>query len=193
MFNINFVRPHVLSPAGRRFLASAMLVAVAVQIMITLFLITRVVLAQQACNLSWALIQSKSGQAPMDEVVSKVRNIGEAALKKDGELRPWMDAKKRNGLIGPRLAAIVRTLPPRTWITEIASPSNSSSILIKASYLLDPKDPNEVSAQEWIVSLRGENLFAKGLRRLEIKNSVDVSQGKSQLNSFELSAEWERL
>jgi Tfp pilus assembly protein PilN len=92
--------------------------------------------------------------------------------------------------LGGKLAALTRTLPARTWLTELAADRSGRTVRVRASYLIDPEKPYDLPTTAWVAALKADPVFADGLTRLEPGASSRQAQGRADLFAFELVGEW---
>ena len=93
--------------------------------------------------------------------------------------------------VAGKVAALTKTLPPRTWITKISGKNDSRTLAIQAAYLVNPDAPYELPTKAWMQALRADAYFSSGLNRLELKSSARKKQGLAELALLELVAEWQ--
>lgn len=92
--------------------------------------------------------------------------------------------------VGGKLAALTSTLPGRTWITGLSGDRKERSMTVQAAYLINPDSPYDLPAKLWMDALSADPRFGRGLRRLELGASAKKKQGRVELFTFELMAEW---
>ena len=94
--------------------------------------------------------------------------------------------------VGGKLAALVKTLPARTWMTALSGDREGRKMRVEATYLINPESPYEFPTKKWIEALKADPSFRYRLKRVDLGNSSQKVQGKVELFSFDLTAEWER-
>lgn len=123
----------------------------------------------------------------LEKNLKQLRAEGAAALK---DLNAKISADKNRFDTAPKLGAIARTLPARTWITGLSASSETKSLLIKASYLTEPEMPYQNPIRDWLTELKADGEFGPGLEMLELANSSQSTLEYADLLSFEISARW---
>ena len=113
------------------------------------------------------------------------------ALARLHDLTTALAAQRHEFPLGGKLAAVTRTLPARTWLTELIADRPSRVVRIRARYWIDPERSYEAPTAGWIDALKADPQFAAGLKRLEPGPSSRESQGGAEVLAFELIAEWE--
>jgi hypothetical protein len=89
-----------------------------------------------------------------------------------------------------KLAGITRTLPARTWMTEIQVSRDERRLLIHAAFLMDPKRPYELPVSAWIEALKKDPQFGAGLKQIEMTEGSNATRVKAELYLFKIRAEW---
>ena len=98
--------------------------------------------------------------------------------------------EKENFRAADKLAGLTRTMPGRTWITQLSGDRSNGTVTIEASYLIKPDSPYQLPTKQWIETLQKDPDFGSGLKHVELKKSSQKTQGKSEVYSFQLLAEW---
>ena len=65
------------------------------------------------------------------------------------------------------------------------------NLAIEAIYLIDPEAPYELPVKRWTEALRADPVFGRGLKRIDLETSSQKIQGKAEVYTFTLAAEWE--
>jgi len=94
--------------------------------------------------------------------------------------------------IAGKLAALARTIPPRTWITRASGSREHGTISVEAVYLNDPDAPYHLPMKEWIEALQADPAFQDGLEALDFENVSRKTQGVAEVFLFELVGAWKR-
>lgn len=189
VFSINFIRGQSLSLRLRRRVVTFLISVVAVNLLVLAgLLIAGAGLSREgrALERQSAAPAGHAGQAGI-EMSALVRDAN-ASL---AELRAIAAAQRERFLVGGRVAAIVKTLPAGTWITQLHGERKARSIDIAAVYLIDPAAPQLLPAKAWIDTLKADPVFSQGLKRLELGTTTRKRQDDAELYSFGLTVEWE--
>ena len=89
-----------------------------------------------------------------------------------------------------KLSGLTRTLPPRTWLTNLSGDRSGRTMTIQAAYLINPDAPYDLPTKAWLAALRDDPGFREGLTRLEMGQSSRKRVGDAELFHFDLEAAW---
>lgn len=191
VFSINFIRKESLALRVRHALIYGALVISTVQIVIFLVLVVMASMIHGAVKNERARPQLQnlsSNSIPViyDEISSLDRKAGRTLA----QLNTRIEQEALRFPIGGKLAALSKTIPPRTWITKIKGDHSRRSMKIYANYVLDSENPQILPVKDWIDALHEDSAFSSELKQLEMVSSSRSQQGKAKLFSFEIQAEW---
>ena len=192
-FSINFARHTVLSPRLRRALAS----------LIAGYLLTGTVCVCLLLGLTlWTHLDARRLHQRLGSARGTVVEAAAREAMADLQAQAALDATQLTAMnaqlatrfpVGAKLAALTTTLPARTWVTGLEAKRDARTLTIKAAYLIDPERPYELPTTRWIETLKADPAFGRGLKRLDLQSSSRETQGRAELFSFTLSAEWAAL
>ena len=185
VFSINFIRHRTLPHAIRRTLTYAALGYLTIHLILMLALLG----SAWSAYAQRRQVQAAAGvaaRASDPEMVS----LQQRALKHLATLQNTIALQQQGFPVAAKWAALTKTLPPRTWITEVSGLRDHRTMTIHAAYLIDSQVPYEVPIKAWVETLKADPAFGPGLKRLEMTNSARKSQGRATLDEFELVAEW---
>ena len=191
VFSINLIRHQTLSLRVRRtlaYLGLGYLLANAVALVVLL-----AVAATTSRQIHRTRVQLTT-QAPSASAVEVVRRemetVQQRATEELARLQAMVSQQQQRFPVGGKLAALARTVPPRTWITGLSGARKDRTLTIRAAYLIDPDHPYELPTKTWMDALRTDPTFRDGLKRLTLGTSSRTTLGKAELFSFDLIAEW---
>ena len=90
-----------------------------------------------------------------------------------------------------KLIALSKTLPARTWISDLRSADSGRLMTFEAVYIPDPGAPEASVAEMWIQKLKRDPAFGRALTRIELEHSSEEKRGENLLYTFRISAQWE--
>ena len=191
IFSINFIRNEFLPPRARRCLLYGALAYLALNLawggsLLADGFATRIKISSVENQLRRGQTSGLTPSAPKSEMST----LYEHAIQDLGQMNSLTNLMKRRFLGAGKLDALSKTVPARTWITEISANRDARTLTLHAMYLLDPAKPYELPTKGWVQALKADPNFSGGLKRLELGNSFQKSQGSAELFSFELNAEW---
>lgn len=191
VFSINFIRHETVPLRVRRALVYAGLGYLVLNVGLLIGLLATTYQTRQARrSLQGALQQVASADAvaALPQEMEEVRSRAREHLQ---QLNAMVSFQKQQFPVGGKLAALTATLPARTWIAELNGQRESRTVTVHAMYLVDPERPYELPTKEWIDALRADPRFREGLTRLELGSSSRGAQGRAELFSFDLIAQWQ--
>ncbi len=193
VFSINFIRHETLPRQVRRALVFVGLGYLCLNLTVMCGLIG----ASMYSRGEWGTLQSQvQGQMPSKDVLSalkqNMKTLHERAAQDLATLNVITALQQQRFVVGGKLSALTKTLPARTWITDLSGTREERSIKIQAAYLVDPDRPYELPTKRWIGALKADSAFSQGLKRLDLGATSRKTQGKAELFLFELTAEWKR-
>ena len=184
-FAINFTRPHALKAHAQRMLPAVTLGYLVVHVVACL------VLVANAGSL-WSRRHGFPTPTAPAAVVQEVTALQQQAQQQLVELNAVITTQQQQFPVAGKLAALAKTLPPRTWITHIEGKRDDRAVTIQVLYIIDPEKPYALPAKGWIETLKADPVFGRQLKRLLLQRSSRESRGKADLFNFELAAEWSR-
>jgi hypothetical protein len=183
VFRVNFVRGQTTP----RQLRAGLLLASAVWIGLnTVALIGLTGSGMQAIQERFSLGAATTSR----EAVREMAVLYSEGQQRVADLNAHLALRRQELPLGGKLAALTRTLPARVWVTELAAGRKDRTLRLRAAYLLDDDRPSELPAGPWIAALKADPAFAAGLTRLDLGASSRQTQGRAELFTFELLAEW---
>ena len=194
VFSINFIRHESLPLPVRRLLVWAVLGYLALNAALFVAFTGTALFT----HVQWRVLRhTLQGAAPSTEAVSGIgREMAmlKCHAKEDFVQLTAMVAQQRMRFpVAGKLAALTKTLPPRTWLTGLSGTRESRTITVQAAYLVDPDAPYALPTKEWMDALKADPSFGLGLKRLGLKSSSRKTQGSAELVVFELAAEWQPM
>ena len=124
------------------------------------------------------------------EAVQEMSVLYSQGQQRVTDLTAQLALRRQELPLGGKLAALKRTLPARVWVTELSAGRTERTLRLRAAYLLDDDSPSELPTGPWIAALKADPAFAAGLTRLDLGASSRQTQGRAELFTFELIAEW---
>ena len=192
-FSINFARHTILSPRLRRALASLM----------ASYLLTGAVCCCLLLGLTlWTHLDARRLQQRFGDTGTSTTEQASRQMMADLRAQAALQATQLAAMsaqlatrfpVSAKLAALTTTLPARTWVTGLGAKRDAHTLTIQAAYLIDPEHPYDLPATQWIDALKADPAFGRGLKRLDLQGSSRKTQGRAELISFTLSAEWTPL
>jgi hypothetical protein len=191
IFSVNFIRHRVIPRRVRTTFMYAVLAYLLVNAVVLLYFVGSAL----STNLHWRRLQtSLQGQASSASTMTGLRQemgvLHDRATEDLAKLRGIAELKRQRFPLAGRLAVLTTTLPARTWITGVSASRDARLMTIEASYLVDSEAPYELPMKSWLEALRTDAYFRHGLKRLELSKSTRKTQGRSELFTAELVAEW---
>ena len=191
VFSINFIRSEFLSVRTRRLIIYAAVGYLAFNILWAAGLAGKSAYTyMKVLGLEKQLGKFSSSAPSQRMATSEMETLYERAVQDVGQVNSLANFLKRRFPAAGKLDALGRTLPARIWITEISGSRDSRALTVHATYLVDSGKPYELPTKAWIEALKADPNFGRGLKRLELGNSFQKTQGSAELFSFELLAEW---
>ncbi len=190
-FSINFIKQKTVPLKFRRAAALAAVFYLALNgILAAGFLGSGAAASLQSLGLKNKLSKLAAGPITADSLEQDMEPFySHAAQSLDGLNRVIASGHQRFP-VGGKIAAVVKTLPNRTWITSFSSKHPERTLRLEALYLVDPKAPNKLPLKTWERALRADAVFSQGLKKLSLGQTSSVKQGKADCVRFDLVAEW---
>jgi len=189
-FSINFVRKQSRSIHMRRVGVIVLSVYALGQILLMGWLFV-------SAQSSWVETQEIQGRSSWTEEADalaqtreQVEQLHTRAIEDLGQVQRVLGSQKERFFAGGKIATLTRTLPARTWITQLSGDRQSHQIKAQAAYWINPEAPYELPVKEWIKQLHEDTSFSQNLSRLEIGTSSRQKLGKAELYTFTLIAQW---
>ena len=191
IFLINFIRHEIMPLGVRRALTLACLGYVLTALIIMLGLLSVAFQTRRQWQQVQATLQgSLPSPAQMGVLKQDMVTLRQRAMEALGKLNTAIAFQRQQVPLRAKLDAITETLPPRTWVTRLSGKRDDRTVTIHAVYLIDPQTPDALPVKAWTAALRADPHFGQGLKRLDLESSSRDTQGKAELFSFELVAEW---
>ena len=191
IFSINFLRHETLPLSVRRTLLSLAVVYLVVQMAIAIGLVMTAFAYGRDSFLLHRRIAYQSPTSPSVKSLRKDMQVVHAAADQElAQLNRFLALQRERFPVSGKLGALTKTLPPRTWITELSGNRERHAMTIRAAYLIDPDNPYALPTKEWVGALKQDPAFSLGLKRLELGTSSHKTQGRAEVFTFELLAEW---
>jgi Tfp pilus assembly protein PilN len=187
-FAINFVRSRNMSESTRRVLFYSGAAFLAINFLVIFwFLILSIYLTGHQVVLKHKFQKN----AATSTLQSDIEKLGTEASQNLSQLNTIMDLQRNRFYSAGKLAGLARTIPSRTWITGLDEKADQRTLVIRARYLIDPKNPYQVPIKEWGEALKKDAAFGAKLTRFDLKSSTQTVEGKAEVICFELSVEWD--
>ncbi len=192
IFTANLIRSDFALFTVKRFLRFAVMIYLGVQVLLTIIFVLVVLNAQFARRQIEHSFQKQFGDASpgkqaqleIDQLHGEISN----ALERTKFL---LSLQENRFIISDKLAGLTRTLPARTWITQLNSGSSSAkTISIQAMYAVDETNPYQLPTNDWMNALKKDPDFGRKLKRIDLIRSSQETKGNIELYSFALEAEW---
>lgn len=191
VFSINFLRHETLPLSLRRTLLSFAVVYLIIQIAIAIALVAAAFAYGRDSFLTQRRLADQSPASPSVKSLRKdMQAVSASAEEELAQLNHFLALQRQQFPVGSKLAALTKTLPPRTWITELIGSRERRALTIRAAYFVDPNDPHALPTKAWLEGLTQDPVFGQGLKRLELGASSRKTQGRAEVFTFELLAEW---
>lgn len=191
VFSINFLRHETLPLSLRRTLLSLAVVYLVVQIGLAIVLMMTALAYGRD---SFVLHRRLAYQSPTSPSIKSLRKdiqaVHAAADEELAQLNRFLALQRERFPVSSKLAALAKTLPPRTWITELIGNREQHAITIRAAYLIDPDNEFALPTKGWMESLKQDPVFSRDLKKLELGSSSHKTQGRADVFTFELLAAW---
>ena len=192
VFSINFLRHETLPLSVRRTLVSLAVVYLVIQIGVATALVaTALTYGRERHRMQRHLAYQSPTSPSVKSLRREMQAVHAAATEELAQLNAFLAMQRQHFLVGGKLAALTRTLPPRTWITGLSGHRAQRALTIQATYLVDPDDPYALPTKAWLEALQADPVFSQGLTRLELGDSSRKTQGRADLFTFELVGAWE--
>ena len=193
VFSINFVRSDMVPMRFRRIMLYSILGYLAVNVAVLFGLMRMASNTQDEWQALQAALNGELTSATAVNALTQEMDRMNAQATRDVEQLDRVIALKREEFfVGGKLASLARTIPIRTWITDISGDRDGRRITIQAAYLIDPEAPYDLPTKAWIDALRADPDFGDGLKQIVLGESSQKMQGSAELFSFDLIVEWER-
>ena len=191
-FTINFIRREVIPLRAQWALIVGALGYVAVNGIVMIGLILWSAQIRRQGEPIQRQLQGALPSAGIGAIQRELKTLSEQAAQQLEDLQSLVAIQAQRFPIGGKLAAITRTLPPRTWVTGTSGDRAERTLRVQAAFFVNPDSPYELPTKSWMEALRGDPVFSQGLERLEVSSSARKKQGQAEVVSFELIAEWQR-
>ncbi len=193
VFSINFLRHETMPRRIRRTFAYGAFGYLALSLTCFFYLFhVGSSLKAEGQRLKGLLNGDASSVAVPGAAKQEMATMYQQAVKDLGQLTAAIEQEKSQFPVGGKLAALVKTLPARTWLTKLSGDRAGRRVTVEACYLINPEAPYELPTKRWTDALRADPAFSKKLKRIDLAESSQKMQGKAELFTFELVAEWEK-
>jgi hypothetical protein len=191
VFSLNFIRHETVPLVVRR----AFLYLTLGYLVVNLVVLAVLLAGANRSRSDWASLRAGLGRQVLSpDAVSLLRQetgtLRERATEDLNRLGTMTTLQQSRFLVAGRLAALTKTLPPRTWIAGLSGQREGKRLSVRAAYLINPERPYDLPTKAWMDTLRADPVFREGLKLLELGSSSRKMQGDAELFSFELLAEW---
>lgn len=191
IFSINFVRRGFVPFSVRRFFVYLGFAYFGIQMLALITLIVTAAYANIRENqLRHAIQRELSPNIRMEEMKSEMDFLRQVAADRVVQLNKTNQMQNDHFFFASEFAAIAKTLPPRTWVTQLAGNRGNRSITLQASYLVDPQKPYQLPNKPWLDALKADPDFGRGLKSLVMTRTSQSNAGKAEICTFEFLAEW---
>ena len=146
---------------------------------------------QQSHQLQASIKKHMASAATVSGSRQEMETLRERAADNLVQLNAIIAQERQRFPAGEKLAALTRTLPARTWLTNLSGDRAGRTLKIKAVYLINPDAPYDLPTKAWLAALKEDAHFREGLTRLDVGQSSRKRVGDAELFSFELVAAWQ--
>ena len=192
-FSINFIRQERIPLSVRRLLVSILLGYLAVNAVLFVALTGTAVSA----HLQWRALRRTLQAAPSadagNEIGRDMARLQDQAQEDLATLTAGVAQQRQRFPVAGKLAALTKTIPPRTWITSLSGKRDGRTLAIRAAYVVDPAAPYTLPMKGWMDALKADPSFGRGLKQLRLAASSRKTQGAAELVVFEMLADWQPL
>ena len=145
---------------------------------------------QEAHQRLGALTNGTGSETAFSNLQSRTEVIYQQAVHDLAKINSILDVRQEQLPLAGKLAALARTLPDRTWITEIHFDRSSRSLSVQAMSWMQADTLTEAPSKEWLQALKADPDFGKGLQKLDLVKTLQRRKEKIELYTFEFVAEW---
>ena len=192
VFAINFVRREILPLVLNRILAYAAVAYLGVQVLVMVTLVGSAFTAAVGRHQLQARFQGKVPTLAVARSIQReMKVLNDRAARSVSEINKVIALKKQQFPLGGKLAALTKTVPGGTWITDLSGDREKRTLTIHATHLVNQEGPSDDSTKQWIDALKADPAFRQELKRIHLTSaSQEKRQGDAQVATFELVAEW---
>ena len=191
VFCINFIRGETFSRRTRSRLAWVVVgYLVANAIVLCVLICSALATHAQTRRLTARLHQQLPASLEPAQIQQELDALYERANGELAALTAMLTHQRERFVTGSKLAALTKTLPPRTWITDLAADRKNAVISWQATYLINPEAPRELPMKGWVEALKADLAFSHGLKRLDVGATSRKRQGPAEVLSFDMTAQW---
>jgi Tfp pilus assembly protein PilN len=192
VFSINFIRHEVIPPQVQR----KLLTAGAGWLLLNVIVLTWLVVAMagavaQSQVLRLRVTKQMASAGTADRAAQEMSTLRQHALENTAKLQAVIAMEQQRFPVGEKLAGLTKTLPPRTWLTNLSGDRSGRTMTIQAAYLINPASPYDLPTKGWLAALKEDPSFGQGLTRLEMGQSSRKRVGEAELFLFDLEAAWQ--
>ena len=191
VFSINFLRHDTLSSQVRSALLAGGIGWLGLNALVLAGLLVMMGVAfQQSLALKQDVKAQMTSAATVSGASEEMDALRERASENLARLNTVIAQEAQRFPVGAKLSGLTRTLPPRTWLTNLSGDRSGRTMKIQAAYLINPDAPYDLPTKGWLAALRDDSGFREGLTRLEMGQSSRKRVGDAELFLFDLEAAW---
>ena len=190
VFSINFIRSKNIPVRVRRLIVHLALGYLGANIVLMVCFLSLAGAFQAQSRKLQDSLPAQSSSSADGALTEQMGSLYKKASENLTRLNSVIAVRKQIFPVAGRLAALARTLPTRTWITQLSGERDERTIHLSANYLIDKEHPSDLPVKEWTDALKADPYFGQNLKRLDINSSSRKTQGKAELFSFDMIAQW---
>ncbi len=192
VFSINFIRKPFLPLHIKQLIVCLVVVYFAVQTLILLSMLSTASITNFKSNRLEKLIIKQSPSSSREGIKTEMNELKNELSNCLSQLNAFIKIEEEQFQVADKLAALSRTLPRRTWLTDLEGDQSTRTLKMKAVYLVNPKNKSQQAVtQEWFNAFRADPDFGDGIKHIELQKFSEKRQGSANLNMFEIFAEWQ--
>lgn len=194
VFSINFIRRETFSRRARRRLVwAAVGYLMAHAIVMCLLVGSALYAGVHAESLKAQVRQHLPSGVETKGVQQQLNVLSQRASEELAGLNTRIARQRERFAVGSKLAVLTKTLPPRTWITNLSGGRKDRTLTLQVVYLVNPDAPRELPIKGWVDTLKADPVFRQGLKGIDVGSSSRKRQGKAELLSFQLTIQWQPI
>ena len=191
VFSINFLRHETFSQKIKRGLAYFSVGFLALNLIVLIVFLSWTFQTYYQAHLRLERLTSgTSSEATFGSLQSRTEAIYQQAVHDLTRINSILEIRREGLSLADKLAALARTLPERTWITEINFDRSSRSLSVQAMSWMQTDTLTESPLKEWLQALKADPDFGKGLQKIGLVKTLQRRKEKIELYTFEFVAEW---
>lgn len=190
VFSVNLIRGRGAPLWLRRALIAATFAYVILQSVMCLALLGTAFYANRSTAALRAILGPQLEAASLEDLGASMSQLQQQAGGLAARLGAAAAHQAGRFPLAGKLAACVRTVPPRTWIVEITGDAKARTLILRAEFLPEPDAPHALPVKAWVDALRADPVFGRGLQELAMSASSRSTRGRATVFWFELAGRW---